>query len=55
MSIATLKAYYENRTVKLNGVVTERMENYGQRKIPLASILPASATKNFRINFMNVK
>ena len=54
MSIATLKAYYENSTVKLNGVVTTTMENYGQRKIPLA-ILPASATKNFGIKFMNVK
>jgi len=55
MSIATLKAYYENRTVKLNGVlVATTMENYGQRKIPLA-ILPASTTKNFRIKFMNVK
>ena len=54
MSIAILKAYYENRAVKLNGVVTTTMENYGKRKIPLA-ILPTSATKNFGIKFMNVK
>ena len=54
MSIAILKVYYENRAVKLNGVVTTTMENYGKRKIPLA-IQPASATKNFGIKFMNVK